>query len=121
MGLPEFTESRRFYRSAKQRFEDADFLLEGGRSTGAVYLAGYGVECMLKALILSCLSSTARRREMLAEFRGAAAHNYDWLKARYFLHGGASFPADISKFLRACKYLEHRLEISFRENRGERR
>ena len=33
---------------------------------------------------------------MLAEFRGAAAHNYDWLKLRYFLHGGASFPADIS-------------------------
>ena len=30
MGLPEFTEARRFYRSAKQRFEDADFLLEGG-------------------------------------------------------------------------------------------
>ena len=28
-------------------------LLDGGRITGAVYLAGYTVECFLKALILA--------------------------------------------------------------------
>jgi len=40
---------------AKQRFDDALLLLEMGRTTAAVYLAGYSVECMLKALILSAV------------------------------------------------------------------
>ncbi len=34
---------------------------------------------------------------MVANFRGARAHNYDWLKARYFDNGGAQFASEISK------------------------
>jgi len=52
MALPRSPEARLFYQAAKQRFEDALFLL-AGRRTAAVYLAGYAVECMLKTLILS--------------------------------------------------------------------
>ena len=53
MATPSSKESRLFYRCAKQRYEEAQILLEAGRPTGAVYLAGYGIECMLKALVIS--------------------------------------------------------------------
>jgi hypothetical protein len=97
MGLPEAREARNFYRAGKPRFEDARLLLESAeRTTGAIYLAGYGVECLLKALILSV--TPANRRATIADnFRGARAHNYDWLKGRYFAQGGPPFPSHISK------------------------
>jgi hypothetical protein len=43
---------RRFRVAALQRFEDAQILLDNDRATGAVYLAGYAVECLLKAVLL---------------------------------------------------------------------
>jgi hypothetical protein len=45
MALPKPVEARRYYRAAVQRFDDAQLLLEQSRTTGAVYLAGYTVEC----------------------------------------------------------------------------
>ena len=47
--MPSSTPARRFYRVAKQRFDDALLLLEMERTTAAIYLVGYSVECMLKA------------------------------------------------------------------------
>jgi hypothetical protein len=44
MALPNVAMARRFYRAAKQRYDDAEFLLAGNRTTAAVYLAGYRVE-----------------------------------------------------------------------------
>jgi HEPN domain-containing protein len=97
MGLPAAQEARPFYRAGKQRFEDARLLLEKAeRATGAIYLAGYGVECLLKALVLS-LVPAGNRQEVTANFRGARAHNFDWLKAQYFQNGGTPFPSEISK------------------------
>lgn len=96
MALPQAPEARAFYQSAKQRFEDATFLLEAARTTGAVYLAGYGVECILKAMILSILAGK-QRMEMAGEFRGRLAHDFDWLRRRYFESGGPPFPPEISK------------------------
>ena len=96
MALPQVRQARPFYRSARQRLEDAQFLLEAERTTGAVYLAGYSVECMLKALVLS-VAPAGERDEVLASFRGARAHDYDWLKARYFERGGAPFPRAVAK------------------------
>jgi HEPN domain-containing protein len=91
MALPHAQEARMFYQSAFQRFEDASFLLENDRTTGAVYLAGYSVECILKALILSLLSS-AKRQRMVASFRGAKAHELDWLKKQYLDNHGPPLP-----------------------------
>jgi hypothetical protein len=51
---------------------------------------------MLKALILAS-TPDGERAEMLASFRGAKAHDYDWLKAKYFAKGGPSFPSAVSK------------------------
>jgi HEPN domain-containing protein len=96
MALPHAKEARPYYQAAKQRLGDAQFLLDAGRSTGAIYLAGYSVECMLKALILATLPAK-KRAEMLDSFRGAKAHDYDWLKARYSESGGQQIPKDISK------------------------
>jgi hypothetical protein len=43
---------------AEDRFLDAACLLAGGRWTGAYYLAGYALECGLKACIMALVEST---------------------------------------------------------------
>ena len=89
-----------FRRSAIQRYEEAQVLRLAARTTGAIYLAGYGVECILKALILSTLPASRVATEA-ASFRGRRAHDYDWLRARYRELGGAALPRVISRhFLR---------------------
>ena len=64
------------------------------RTTAAVYLAGYSVECMLKALILSAVPQ-AQEAALLARFRGARAHDYEWLLELYAEQGGARLPASV--------------------------
>ncbi|MGL4463592.1 MAG: HEPN domain-containing protein [Planctomycetia bacterium] len=96
MGIPRSAEARPFYRAAKQRFDDAGFLLEAERTTVAVYLSGYSVECMLKALILSRLARE-KRLAMLEQFRGSKAREYDWLRKKYTQSGGIPLPRNIAK------------------------
>jgi HEPN domain-containing protein len=96
MPLPRASEARDFYQSAKQRLADAEFLFSGGRNTGAVYIAGYGIECMLKALILSMLGAKGRA-EMLDSFRGSKAHEFEWLKWQYRECKGPLPPAEVEK------------------------
>jgi HEPN domain-containing protein len=96
MALPKSREARIYYRAAIERFGDARFLLEeGGRTTTAVYLAGYSVECMLKALILSMLTGADRAR-ILESFKGSRAHDFQWLRRTYFKKGGPSLPREIA-------------------------
>lgn len=100
MAMPSSPNARLFYRAAKQRFEDAEFLLDVDRTTAAVYLAGYSVECILKALILSVVRH-AQEAEILALFRGARAHDYDWLLRLYADGGGPRLrPNLVSHFAR---------------------
>jgi HEPN domain-containing protein len=94
VAMPSSAHARRFYRVAKQRFDDALLLLEMGRTTAAVYLAGYSVECMLKALILSAVPQ-AQEEEILGWFRGARAHDYEWLLQLYVEKGGARMPTRV--------------------------
>jgi HEPN domain-containing protein len=96
MSRPQDRHARLFYRSTLQRDADARFLLDGGRTTGAIYLAGYAVECILKALILSSVPES-QRTEILSSFRGARAHDYNWLREPYRDHGGATFPANVAR------------------------
>jgi hypothetical protein len=51
---------------------------------------------MLKALILSIVTS-ARSAAVLRSFRGNRAHDLGWLRFQYRLHGGASFPREVSR------------------------
>jgi HEPN domain len=94
--LPKSNEARIFYRCAKQRFEEAKVLDENSYGTGAMYLAGYGVECILKALILDSLAAKPKA-EILKEFRGQRAHNFDWLRNQYRNAGGPPFPRQITE------------------------
>lgn len=47
---------RSLQQLAAERLEDAKALQRAGRDTAAVYLAGYAVECMLKAAICARLA-----------------------------------------------------------------
>lgn len=96
MATPRSSEARLFYRCAYQRFEEAEILLKASYNTGAVYLAGYGIECILKALVLSAVTDSDRP-ETLKSFRGAKAHEYEWLRSLYLINGGARFPREINQ------------------------
>jgi len=76
--MPSSAHARRFSRAAKQRFDDALLLLEMERTTAAVSLAGYSVECLRKALILSAVPQT-QEEELLGMLHGARAHDDAWL------------------------------------------
>jgi HEPN domain-containing protein len=72
----------RFRRAAYQRLEAAEVLFKHGYYTDAVYLSGYAVECILKALALSRQPAT-KHAGVVKMFRGRAAHDYEWIKRRY--------------------------------------
>jgi hypothetical protein len=94
MALPKDPEARNYYRSALQWLDDANFILhQGDRKRAAVYLAGYTVECLLKALILSTLP-----RKKIIEMQKAKVlytHNLESLKSCYLANGGPPFPKQI--------------------------
>ena len=71
------------------RLQDAGFLREAERTLAAAYLAGYAVEFVLKALLLSQFPEH-RQPDVIARFRGAWAHDYRLLLADYRRHGGAA-------------------------------
>ena len=96
MAQPGDPEARLYYRCAFLRFEDAQILLRADHTTGAVYLAGYGVECILKALVLMAVP-LRDRPAMLLSFRGAKAHDYEWLRSQYFHNSGPRFPREINE------------------------
>ncbi|MFZ5832200.1 MAG: HEPN domain-containing protein [Planctomycetota bacterium] len=82
MTLPHDAGARRFYRVAVSRLSDAKILLRhGGTTNGAMYLAGFGVECMLKALALE-RTPPSGRQSVMESFRGTRGHDLGWLKSR---------------------------------------
>ena len=98
MAVPTSKWGRRFFRCAAQRREEAGVLFEAGFNTGAVYLAGYSVECMLKALILA-ITPAAQAEGVQVLFRGGKAHDYNQLKAWYRERGGPPPPSRINPSL----------------------
>jgi len=89
---------RLFLNVALQRFEDAQILLSNDRSTGALYLAGYAVECALKAMLLAN-SPSSEHMTIIDSFRGKIGHNFESLKHKLQTRG-VHFPAEIAKNLR---------------------
>ncbi len=98
--MPRDTDAKRFYRAGGQRLEDARFLLEAERTTAAVYLAGYCVECALKALIVT-RAGKDKKAEVLALFAGSKAHDYDWLRSLHDKYGGPRPPKKDKELVRA--------------------
>lgn len=76
-----------FERVAKQRLAAAEFLLQHGYNLDSMYLAGYGVECALKALILAW-TPRGQRADMLAKItRGQSMHQAETLLEILFSQG----------------------------------
>jgi HEPN domain-containing protein len=74
-----------FWRAASQRVASAIRLLESQSHLDAVYLAGYVVECALKALILKRTPAN-KRRDLCQELSsGARSHNFDYLSGTLVL------------------------------------
>ncbi len=85
---------KRFCRVADRRLEEAAVLRELGYNSGAVYLAGYSVECMLKALALAQIPQS-EHDEAIQDFRSGSGHDFESLRGRYLnrLH----FPVEVSR------------------------
>lgn len=102
MGVPRSATAKRYYRCALQRMDEAKILFKavgasGGKTTsGPMYLAGYTVECMLKALIFASLPQN-KHAEMMTWFRRGHGHDLSGLRIVYLQNGGARFPADITR------------------------
>ena len=96
MAIPTSKDARLFYRCAVQRYEDAQILLKACHATGAVYLAGYGIECILKALLLTALAPDSQDK-MLESFHGSRAHDYDWLRKQYLKKSRSPFPLEVTE------------------------
>ena len=96
VGVPSDKLARLFYRCAIERIREAKVLIKSDQKTaGAIYLAGYGVECILKALILNDTNPVDQGR-VLQLFRGNKAHDFNWLKDLYLRSGGAQIPANMA-------------------------
>jgi HEPN domain-containing protein len=95
VSVPTSAEVRRFYQVALQRFEDAEILFHNDRTTGAIYMAGYAVECMLKALLLAHVPAS-RRAAVLGSFRGKVGHDLEGLR-RALQKRKVSFPASVAR------------------------
>ena len=89
------TEVRRFPRIVAARAKEAASVRSSGLSQGAVYLAGYEVECLLKALLLT-VTRPADRADLLEEFRGKVGHNLVHLRDAYREAAGAAMPRAIN-------------------------
>ena len=98
MAVPSSPEARLFYRAAFLRIADSRALIAAGRTSGAVYMAGYGVECAFKALLIMAVPHD-KRGEVVASFRGTAAHDFNWLRIQYLTRGGVQFPPIITRHL----------------------
>ena len=95
MAAPADPAARLFRRAAAARRTEADVLFAAGHGTGAVYLAGYAVECVMKALLLSA-TPRGERAEVMRSFKGTAGHDLDRLRERYTLAGGAWLPREVA-------------------------
>ena len=95
MAAPADPTARLFRRAAAARREEADVLFAAGHGTGAVYLAGYAVECGFKALLISA-TPRPDRAVLLDTFRGRRGHDLDGLRREYVLRGGPWLPEDVA-------------------------
>ncbi|RMF75816.1 MAG: HEPN domain-containing protein [Planctomycetota bacterium] len=98
MAMPNDINARRYYRVAYQRYDDGTLLLRMNRPRAAIYLTGYAVECILKALLL-VTTPESERAGVVAAFRGAIAHNIDWLRGQLVPRLGGNLPVDVANHL----------------------
>lgn len=95
----------RLQQLAEERLRDAECLLNGGRWSGAYYLAGYAVECGLKACIIAQVVATG----------GSAVFQEKKSSDKYFTHnlGGLLDLANLTPALDAAVLQNQNLGASW--------
>jgi hypothetical protein len=87
-------DARRYYRAAGQRLLEADVILKKvGLPAASVYLAGYGVECMPKALLLE-RTPAPQRPALIGALKGHFGHSFVRLRAGLIARG-VTVPRDV--------------------------
>lgn len=74
MPLDANPDARSYLVPAPQRLEDARVLLDAGRTNGCIFLAGFAIECLLKAVILAN-STPQERPQLLVRLKEEFGHN----------------------------------------------
>jgi HEPN domain-containing protein len=88
MTMPRAADAPKYYRVATQRLADAELILKVlDRPSAAMYLAGYAVECILKALMLA-LTPPRRQSAVLKSLKTDFGHNLGRLRAAVIQRGG---------------------------------
>jgi HEPN domain-containing protein len=112
--------SRDFQRAAGQRLTTANYLLNGKYTLDAMYLAGYTVECSLKALILE-LTPAAKQADVLKKITsGQRMHSAEVLGAE-LKRLGRPIPIELVKRLRGSGWATALRYESGRRPTGETR
>jgi HEPN domain-containing protein len=96
--LPSDDLSRKFIRAAGQRFIAVELLLREGLNFEAVYLAGYVIECSMKAVVLRNTLARNRKHFAGAYFKGRQGHNFEVLK-KMLVDRGSRLPSSLSQEL----------------------
>lgn len=91
--------SRDFQRAAAQRLTTAEFLLKYGYNLDAMYLAGYTVECTLKALILE-LAPAVDRQKMLKKISAGKKMHEPEILGSILKDLGCPIPLEVVKRFR---------------------
>lgn len=71
----------KMYNAAGHRIDAAE-TLEDSHPLDCLYLAGYGIECSLKSLVLARTPPAGRQQTYDEEFRGGVAHDFEWLHTK---------------------------------------
>lgn len=114
------TTSRDFQRAAAQRFETAEFLLEHAHTLDAQYLAGYTVECSLKALILEMTPAADKPIQLQKLCSGSKMHRPEILLA-ILRSQGIRLPLSLTKRFRRFTWSTDLRYETGRRDRGETR
>jgi hypothetical protein len=93
------TTSRDFQKAAAQRLTTAEILLREKLTLDAQYLAGYTVECSLKALILHLTPDPDKPDKLRRITSGASMHRSDVLLGE-LRDLGIALPLEIAKRMR---------------------
>ncbi len=95
--------SRDFQRAADQRLTTAEFLRDNRYNLDAMYLAGYAIECTLKALILE-LTPVSQRPDTLKKITaGRQMHDFEVL-AGILKNVGQRLPVSLVKKYRRYEW-----------------
>lgn len=93
----------KMYNAAGHRIDAAE-TLEDSHPLDCLYLAGYGIECSLKALVLARTPTADRQRTYTTDFRGSVAHDFESLYSR-LRHLGFHLPSELLKRLRTARQI----------------